>query len=155
IRVAISRDGDIYISDLVNHRVRRLGNDGVISTFAGTGIAGFSGDLGPATNAQLNGPIGLAVGPDGTLYIADTGNNRVRQVTADGNIITLAGDGEAAYLGDTGTALTASLNGPTGVTTGPDSRVYVADTSNSRVRQLEAAPPSLSQGALLIPSEDG
>lgn len=155
VRVAITQDGALYISDLVNHRVRALRPDGVISTFAGTGTSGFSGDGGPANVAQLNGPIGLALDPAGTLYIADSGNNRVRHVDSNGIIVTLGGNGTAGYSGDEGLAANASLNGPSGVSIGPDGVAYIADTGNSRVREIGTAQPSLELGEFVVPSEDG
>src|SRR5215216_6145868 len=83
-----------------------------ISTFAGTGVKGFSGDGGPAASAQLADPNGIARGPDGALYICDTMNHRVRKVTRDGRISTVAGSGEKGYAGDGGPALAAKLNEP-------------------------------------------
>ena len=90
--IAIDLAGNIYISDAGNHRVRKI-SGGVITTFAGTGVAGFSGDGGPAASAQLNSPYGLALDGVGNLYIADLGNARVRRVAIDGNISTVAGGG--------------------------------------------------------------
>src|SRR5579864_7287836 len=86
-------NGNLYIADAADHRVRRVAPDGTITTFAGTGVRGFSGDAGPATASQLNSPYGLATDPRGNLYIADLGNARVRRVTPDGNIATIAGGG--------------------------------------------------------------
>ena len=136
IRVAISPDGALYIADLVNHRVRKLRSDGLISTVAGNGVPGYSGDGGPATEAELNNPVGLAVGADDRLYIADSGNNRIRMVGVDGSIVTLAGNGTAGYGGETGPGAAASLNDPAGIAVGPDGMVYVADTFNSRLREV-------------------
>jgi RHS repeat-associated protein len=155
IRLAISGDGVLYIADLVNHRVRQLRPDGLITTVAGTGTPGYSGEGGPATEAQLNNPTGLALRSDGSLYIADTGNNRVRVVSGDGTIFTIAGNGVAGYNGETGPGGAATLNSPSGVTVGPDGVVYIADTFNSRVRQVAYTAASLRQGELVIPSEDG
>src|SRR5206468_3403683 len=90
-RIAIGPDGCLYIADTSNHRIRRVGPDGIITTVAGLGTAGFSGDGGPASQARLNLAEGVAVGPDGTLYIADTSNHRIRRVTPDGIITTVAG----------------------------------------------------------------
>src|SRR5262249_53340070 len=84
----------------------------VVSNFAGTGVKGFSGDGGPATAAQLSFPSGIVVGPDGALYICDTGNHRIRKVTRDGKITTVAGNGVAGWSGDAGPATEAKLNEP-------------------------------------------
>lgn len=104
---------------------------------AGTGNAGFSGDGGPATSAQLNGPEGIAYDNQGNLYIADTGNNRVREVTTNGVINTIGGNGSAGYSGDGSPGTQASLNGPSSVATDVAGNVYIADTGNDRVRVLD------------------
>ena len=91
--MALDAAGNLYVSDRNNNRIRRIDRDGIITTVAGTGVPGFSGDGGPATAAKLNSPIGLAVDAAGSLYIADGGNNRVRRVDADGVITTVAGGG--------------------------------------------------------------
>jgi sugar lactone lactonase YvrE len=134
--VALGPDGSLYIADPGNERVRRVGPDGVIRTVAGNGTGGFSGDGGPATQAQLHGPAGIAVGPDGSLYIADKGNQRVRRVGPDGVISTVAGSGTAGYGGDGGPAQQAQLFGPTGVAVGADGSLYIADEFNTRVRRV-------------------
>jgi PKD repeat protein len=110
----------------------------VITTFAGTGVAGFSGDTGQATAAQFNGPFGVDIDSAGNVYIADTGNNRVRKVDPAGVITTFAGTGVAGFSGDTGQATAAQLNAPFGVGTGAG-KVYIADTFNSRVRVVDAS----------------
>jgi hypothetical protein len=107
--------GTLYIADHNNQRVRKVTADGVITTAAGTGTAGYSGDNGPATSAQLNNPMGVEVDPAGILYIADYNNHRVRKVTADGMITTVAGTGTAGYSGDNGPATSAQLNFPNGL----------------------------------------
>lgn len=131
-------DGSIYVSDLHNYRVRRVHPDGMITTVAGTGTAGFSGDGGPATQAQLSGPHSVAVTPDGTLYIADLANHRVRRVGPDGIITTIAGTGVAGFSGDGGPATQARLWHPENVAVGPDGAVYIADSSNARIRRVGA-----------------
>ncbi len=96
-------DGSLYIADKNNHCIRRVGSNGIITTVAGTGFAGFSGDRGLATQAQLHSPVGVAVGSDGSLYIADADNNRIRRVGPDGIITTLAGtSGTGGSAGDGG-----------------------------------------------------
>jgi hypothetical protein len=110
---------------------------GSIATSAGTGTAGFSGDGGAAASADLNAPSGIAVDSAGNTYIADTGNNRVRRVSTEGTISTIAGTGTAGYNGE-GTAVSAQLNGPVGVTTDSAGTRYIADTGNNRVRRVTA-----------------
>ena len=94
--IAVDRWGNLYLSDTDNHRVRKISTSGVITTLAGTGVAGFSGDGGPATAAQLNLPYGLAADLAGYLYVADLGNDRVRRIGPDGVIATVAGNGTEA-----------------------------------------------------------
>ena len=118
----------------MNHRIRKVdATTGIISHVAGTGQARYSGDGGPAAQAAINEPTGLAVN-DESLYIADQSNNRVRRVDlATGVISTVAGDGTAAYSGDQVPATEASLAGPSGVALGADGLLYIADTFNSRI----------------------
>jgi RHS repeat-associated protein len=132
--VTTGPDGSLYIAG--HQRVRRIAPDGVITTIAGTGTAGFSGDGGPATAARLNLPIGLALAPDGSLYVADTNNNRIRRVAPDGTIATVAGTGVAGFSGDGGLATAAALWGPRGLALGPDGSLYVSDTFNNRIRRI-------------------
>ena len=134
--VAVGPDGSLYIADTNNNRIRRVGPDGIITTVAGTGTWGYSGDGMPATQAQLYKPYGVAVGPDGSLYIADTGNNRIRRVGPDEVISTVAGTGTAAYNGDGFSAAVAYIDNPQGVAVGPDGSLYIADTYNSRIRRV-------------------
>ncbi len=134
--LALDAQGNLYIVDSGNNRVREVGLDGTIRTVAGTGTAGFSGDGGPAARAQLNGPTGIAVDATGALFIADSGNNRVRRVSPDGTITTVAGSGTKGFSGDGGTAVKAQLSGPTGVAIGPDGALYVADSANDRIRKI-------------------
>lgn len=132
--VAVSTDGSFYISEFNGNRIRRVAPDGTITTIAGTGAAGFSGDGGPATSAKLNNPYGLAIGPDGSLYIADNGNRRVRRVDPNGGIATVAGAGGFGFNGDSMLAVQADLNQPSGIAVSPDGRLYIADAGNNRVR---------------------
>jgi sugar lactone lactonase YvrE len=136
--VAVDGAGTLYIADQENHRVRRVGTDGKITTVAGTGTGGFFGDGGPATRAQLLAPAGVAVDGAGTLYIADTGNHRVRQVGADGKITTVAGTGTDGFSGDGGPATRARLWAPAGVAVDSSGNVYIADERNRRVRRVGA-----------------
>ncbi|MET7391829.1 NHL repeat-containing protein [Streptomyces sp. NPDC005529] len=134
--VAVAQDGTVYIADTLNHRVRRVATDGVITTVAGTGQGSFGGDGGPARQAALSGPRSVAVGPNGALYIADLGNRRVRCVAADGTITTVAGTGQSGFGGDHGPAHEAVLCLPVGVAVGPDGTVYIADMGNHCVRRI-------------------
>ena len=136
IGVALGPDGSIYIADTSNHRIRRIGSDGIITTVVGNGNAGFSGDGGPAVQAELNNPYGVAVGHDGSIYIADSSNNRIRKVDPGGTITTVAGNGAASFGGDEGPAAQAQLWFPCGITVGPDGTIYIADTANNRVRKV-------------------
>ena len=134
--IAVDSTGDVFIADSQNHRIRRVDPRGVISTFAGSGEPGFSGDGGPATGAQLNSPNGVAIGFGGTVLIADSGNSRVRVVLADGRIMTFAGTADAGYAGDGGPATSAALNEPHCLAVDANDNVYVADTLNDRVRRI-------------------
>lgn len=130
-------DGSILIADTGNDRIRRVVPGGNITAWAGTGSAGFSGDGGAATQARLNAPHGLALLPDGSVLIADTGNNRIRRVTSGGTISTVAGTGIAAFAGDGAPATSAALNAPLAVAPlGADGAFVVADSGNSRLRRV-------------------
>ena len=132
--VAVDSAGNLYIADQYNHRIRKVSN-GVITTVAGSGTAGFSGDNGPATSAQLYYPAGVAVDAAGNLYIADTWNSRVRKVS-NGVITTVAGSGTEGFSGDNGPNTSAQLAGPGGVAADSAGNLYIADTSNYRIRKV-------------------
>jgi DNA-binding beta-propeller fold protein YncE len=135
-RIAFDADGNLYFADTGNHRVRRIDTDGTVTTVAGTGEPGLAGEGGPATAAQLNRPIDIAIADDGTLYIADTFNSCVRMVK-DGNISTVAGVcGQRGFAGEGGPATAALLDRPYGITLAPDGTLYVVDTYNHRVRMV-------------------
>jgi DNA-binding CsgD family transcriptional regulator len=135
--LAVDSAGNVYIADTLNHRVRRVGADGIITTVAGTGEAGYAGDGKPGLVAKLNLPTGLAIGFGDTLFIADTGNNVVRQIALDGAIHTVVGTGEAGYRGDPGDALDAVLHAPGGIAFDGEGNLYIADTLNQRVRRVD------------------
>ena len=137
---AMARDGagSLFIADTRNHRIRRIAPDGTITTVAGTGTQGFSGDEGPATKAQLDSPSGIAVAADGTLFIADTHNARIRHVDAVGIIHTVTGTGTGGFSGDGGLATSAKLSSPTGLAPGLTGDLYIADTGNYRIRHVDA-----------------
>ncbi len=134
--VAVDGSGNIYIADSLNNRIRVVKSGGSISTFAGNGGYSYSGDGGPATSAQMNSPHGVAADSAGNYYIADSGNNVVRKVSAGGTITTLAGNGTAGFGGDGSAATSAQLSGPQGVAVDGAGNVYIADTGNSRVREV-------------------
>ena len=134
--IATDRSGNLYIADRLNNRVRKVTPGGTITTFAGTGSAGYGGDGSAATAALLNGPTGVVVDDAGNIYIADNGNNRVRKVTTAGVISTFAGTGVAGYTGDFGVATGARFNQPAGVATDASGNIYIADGGNNCVRKV-------------------
>jgi uncharacterized protein (TIGR03437 family) len=133
---ALDSAGDLYIADTYNHRIRKVDTSGAITTVAGNGTAADSGDEGPAPAASLNTPRGVAVDDNGNIYISDTGNNCIRQVTPDGLIHLIGGAATAGFSGDGGPALSAWLNTPGGILLDGSGDLYFADTNNNRVRQL-------------------
>ena len=128
--------GNIYVSDRGAHQIIEFLASGAVTVFAGVGTAGFGGDGGPAIQASLNMPSGLAIDSAGTLYIADAGNQRIRTITSDGMIHTVAGSGVSAFAGDGSTADFAEFNNPSAVWVDAQTNLYVADTGNNRVRKL-------------------
>jgi len=136
--IAVDAEGDLYIADTMNHRIRRVdAHTGRITTIAGVGLPRFGGDGGPSVAAGLNEPVALVL--LGTrLYIADQSNNRIRMVDLrTGIITTIAGTGTATFNGDGRHATEAALAGPSGLTIGTDGRLYIADTFNGRIRAVD------------------
>jgi uncharacterized protein (TIGR03437 family) len=133
---AVDSAGDLYIADTYNHRIRKVDTTGTITTVAGVGVAGDGGDEGPATSASLNTPLGVTVDDNGNIYIADSGNNCVRQVTPDGVIHILGGTGTAGFAGDGGPALSAWMDTPGGILLDGSGDLFFADTDNNRVREM-------------------
>ncbi len=134
VSLALDAAGNLYICDSALNRVRVVGTDGIIRNFAGTGVAGSTGDGGAATAATLTSPSGIAFDGSGNLYIADTGDNIVRKVTPGGTISTFAGNRGKGNAGNGGAAIRASLNGPVGVVADSSGNVYIGDTGNNWIR---------------------
>lgn len=134
--VAVDASGDLFIADTDHDRVRKVTPAGIISTVAGSGFVGYTGDGGPAISAGLYGPIGLATDGAGNLFIADNQNNVIRKVTSGGIISTVAGNGSQGYSGDGGPAVNAALNLPTGVAADASGNLFIADSGNDRIRKV-------------------
>ncbi|MDY6992034.1 MAG: hypothetical protein SVR94_05435, partial [Pseudomonadota bacterium] len=145
--ITLDNVGNLYFADVCNNRIRKIDTNGIITTVAGNGERGYSGDGGPATSAQLHWPMGVAVDNAGNIYIADTKNQRIRRVDINGLITTIAGDGTlvevgpvmggthvtGTYGGDGGFATDAQLSDPEDVTVDANGNIYIADTQNNRI----------------------
>ena len=136
--IAVDPLGNVFIVDQGNSVVRKVNTSGIITTFAGTGTAGYSGDGTQATTAKLNQPSSVAVDQFENVYITDDGNNVIRKVNNLGVISTFAGNGAAGYYGDLGPASAAALNSPTGVAVDRSGNVYIADNNNNVIRKVFA-----------------
>jgi RHS repeat-associated protein len=138
--IALSTDGEkaIYFSEYELHRIKRISSNGLLQNIAGTGVRGFSGDGGPAGQAQLNSPTEIKL-KDGSIYFNDSLNNRIRVIKPNGIIQTVAGNGANAFSGDGGPAIEASISQPIGLTIGPNGDLFVTDTNNGRVRRIDRA----------------
>ncbi len=134
--VAVDAVGNVYVADKYNHRIRKISPQGDISTLAGTGKAGYSGDGKPAEQAQLNTPLGVAVDAQGQVYVADSENHAVRYIDRAGVMRTLAGRGSKGSVGDGGAATQAYFRQPSGVAVDQRGVVYIADTGNAYVRKV-------------------
>ena len=137
--VAVDGAGNVYVADSRDHRIRKIDGDGTITTYAGTGDRGYSGDEGPATEARLAFPMAVAADAAGNVYVADGENHRIRKINGDGTITTYAGTGQRGYAGDGGSATEAQLAYPAGVAVDAAGNVFVADSWNHRVRRIDSA----------------
>jgi sugar lactone lactonase YvrE len=136
--VAVDGNGNLYIADGQNGVIRKVTTDGISHTIAGIGASGYSGDGGPATSAQLNGPAAIAVDFSGNVFIADTGNNRIRKISPAGIITTIAGGPTAGFAGDGLPSSNSLLNLPQSLALDSFGNLYVADTLNNRIRKISA-----------------
>jgi len=155
--VAVDASGNLYIADSYFSCVRKVDTNGIITTVAGNTTPGYSGDGGPATQAQLYRPHGMAVDASGNLFIADSGNHCVRQVDTNGIITTVAGTGTAGFIGDGGFANYAWLNAPRGVAVDASGNLFIADTGNSCIRQVDTTGiiTTVAGTGSLLPGDGG
>ena len=147
IGVAVDASGALYVADTGNHRIVKY-QYGKATTVAGTGVPGYSGDGGPAAQAQLFYPKGIVLDAAGNIYFADSTNSRIRKITTDGTITTIAGNGKFGYTGDGGPATSAALGFPNSLTIDSSGNIYIADTNNYVIRQLTPAYPAISDGGV-------
>src|SRR5262249_18512555 len=139
VAVTVDAAGNRYLSDFSGNRIRKISADGSVTTVAGGGNSTDGvGDGGPATGARLSEPAGIAVDPGGNLFIAEHGRHRIRKVTPGGTIITVAGTGQAGFVGDGGPATRAQLSFPISVVVDNAGRLYIADLLNRRVRMVDS-----------------
>jgi trimeric autotransporter adhesin len=137
--LCIDKQGNLYVAEINNNRVRKISNSGIITTIAGNGIAGYSGDNGPATACELNAPAGVFVdSKTGNIFIGDTRNSAVRKVSPSGVITTIAGNGVNHFSGDGGPAVLAELYYPIGIASDKDADIYFADQGNDRIRRIQS-----------------
>jgi serine/threonine protein kinase, bacterial len=147
--LTFDKKGNLYIADRNNHRIRKVDTRGTITTIAGTGVAGFSGDGGKATEAQIHFPSGLVADDEGNIYFSDRSNDRVRVINKKGIISTFAGNGLDDFKGDSGPATKASLSRPFGLALDKKGNLYIADRGNNRVRRVN------TQGIIHTVAGDG
>lgn len=138
-QVAVDAIGNLYFTDFANSRIREVNTAGIIFTVAGNGKTGYVGDGGPATNAELNNPGGIAIDKSGNVYIADADNDVVRMVNTQGNINTFAGTGTSGFSGDGSAATSAKLSAPNAVAVDGLGNVYISDAGNDRIRMVSSS----------------
>jgi DNA-binding beta-propeller fold protein YncE len=136
--VAVDDDGNLFIADTFNNRIRKVSEKGTITTVGGNGTVAFCGDNSAATSACLNSPRGVAADDRGSLFIADTFNHRVRRI-AQGTITTVAGNGTPGFCGDNGAAISACLQFPVAVAVDTDGNIFITDLGNQRVRKIHGS----------------
>ena len=147
IRCAVDSNGNLFIVDQGAFKIRKVDGNGIITTYAGTGAQGFSGDNGPATQAAMNNPTADAVDASGNLYVSDQFNHRIRRIDAvSGTITTVAGNGNGAFGGDGGPATSASLNFPGEIVLDPTGALFIADDANNRIRKVSGGTISTVAG---------
>ncbi|MBV8729572.1 MAG: hypothetical protein JO336_07165, partial [Acidobacteriia bacterium] len=150
--IAFDSAGNYYLADAGNSRIRKIDTKSIIHTFAGSGAIGFGGDGSPAVAAVFNFPTGIAIDSQGNMYIADSGNARIRKISSSGTVSTIAGNGTVSYSGDGGPATAAQLNGPQGVATDRKGNLFIADSQNAVVRIANAAGiSSVGGGSFQLP----
>ena len=150
VSIAFDGAGNLYITEQVNHRIRRVTPQGIMTTYAGTGTPGYSGDGGRATAAQLNLPMGIAFDSKGNLYIADMANQRIRRVAPDGVITTAAGNGNIGSAAENAIANQSSLTFPSSVAVDGKDDLYITDWLNYQIRKVTfTARPAISAGGIV------
>jgi trimeric autotransporter adhesin len=139
IDVFIDGAGNLFIADQINNRVRKVSSSGIITTIAGTGVAGYSGDYGPAISAQLNRPVGVTIDDSNNVYIADYANYSIRKINSMGIITTIAGNGTFGYSGDNGLATSAQISAPIGITFDINGNLYITEEFSGVIRKVNPA----------------
>jgi sugar lactone lactonase YvrE len=148
--IAVDQWGSVYVADSIGNKILKMSVGKAASTIVGTGKKGFAGDGGPALSAELSGPGGVALDAAGNLYVADSGNNRVRKVDTAGIIRTFAGNGLPGDMGDGGPATSARLSAPTTLAFDGQGNLYIFDSGNNRVRRV--AVDGIITTAALVPT---
>ena len=142
IDVTVDASGNIYFATWTDYRVRKVDYNGIITSVAGNGTSGYTGDNIAATTSEINNPIGIGVDAAGNIFIGDYGNNRIREVNTSGTITTIAGTGVAGYNGDDIAATSAQLKSPYGVSVYGQGNIYICDAMNYRIREITAVAPT-------------
>jgi uncharacterized protein (TIGR03437 family) len=145
VSLAVDPAGNIYFSDQGNNVVRKVDTNGIITTFAGNGVYGFGGDGGPAAHAEFNNPAGVALDAANNLYVIDVVNDRLRVISTNGTITTIAGNGVTGFSGDGGPAPLAAMDQPRSVAVGTFGDIYIADFSNNRIRKLTPGTTTIGE----------